>query len=1326
MRSLLGWLWPCLAPMSILAEPQMMPREWREPIPLEKVALVTDQSDSGQTLAAALQQVGAEMEVIRPADALASNGLQWEQGLRERTVIVLGGIHTNRAMLPLYANYLSFGDADYPGGDGYVIRTVAQPFGPGTAALALEASTAAGEMAAVQRFVELLAAVEGARFPPTLEAKLSGSALAMAQSASDGGLRYALSGDPAQAAEGIRWLLSSLDPETGWARFGDYGIERYVREYHYLQDTPEVTAEQRLQLDQGLLQTALQAAGQWWRRKDGSLIGGRHQTMGTSCFTAAVHLLRRRGNPNGEARQLLEQWWTECLAYWRNACSTFHDDLEGIPIYYCPEPTLDWALILGFDGYVREQLPLAVLRAYAVVDNLGYYAGTGTYEECRPGDLFKPVPWGWLLKAAHYFHPGQGYDWLQRHLPNTGTGTWGVSRHCVGARTFATPGESAAPNHLLGIVRVPLGPYRYAQLSHDREEARAKGQRYLAAPPERCFEKLCFRDRFDREGQYLVLEGYQAPAADNQPPLDANSLIRYTDLGHIWLHANTEKSGNLFRSAVFCTDGINDSPQPAGCELQALLDGQQVGLAASHFPDYVACDWTRNVIWRKGRYFVILDLLRQNREGRFGLFCSFRTPQRAWLERDGMLVREGEAEMRLRNADPVRLALEGGQGLEGAAVPTLLRETQLLDGGVGTVKAFRNLLYAADPDHPGELAIRPLGETGAMVRGMIRGEEELALVAAAPLGEGLRLGPFETDAQVLYVGSAGWAQAGGTGLKFDGTPLAGNEGLATAAIRAALEKLWAEAKPVVRPDVEVSREEPAPRLWRFDGFSVLPAAAAAPVLTSQPEPQGLLGSLLDGVVTSSPTVRWPPGQEVTLTLDLRESLSIAQIDFQTGVFGGLNTIPDPATYPAPRPVRAEFSEDGFRADVRRKELRFTSDCTFEGCHKGTVYPILRWTCRAVAEKARFVRLTFEKAAWPEGLGLNELSVRPAGPNSARILGYVLRDADGDGQAEILAWTDQAELVVLRADGTLTLKKPFPGYITAVECYGDLHEAGPRILVTTREARLYCLKPDGEEVWRTDFLASAALNSDLPTGYSIGLLKRPDGQPLIVVGNYNLASFVSPEGEVLKYERLPAAYQTMTLSRGFDYNGDGKEDIVSTEVWGCLSVLDADLRRRDGAWLPRGRGVRLDYWKPPTPEEAKAILCTENGVGLFDLKKLAWDWLRSIQPMNDCEMADLDGDGHQEVIVAKQDGYLLVYDEAGNLRQSVLMGEPVRAVAAVPVAGGTPRVVAALPQRLVRFAADLTNPTIVAPGEYRWLAAPGQEGLLWAFGDGAVIDAFGQL
>ncbi|MEI6501302.1 MAG: PQQ-binding-like beta-propeller repeat protein, partial [Armatimonadota bacterium] len=312
-------------------------------------------------------------------------------------------------------------------------------------------------------------------------------------------------------------------------------------------------------------------------------------------------------------------------------------------------------------------------------------------------------------------------------------------------------------------------------------------------------------------------------------------------------------------------------------------------------------------------------------------------------------------------------------------------------------------------------------------------------------------------------------------------------------------------------------------------------------------------------------------------------------------------------------------------------------------------------------------------------------------------------------------------LVLRPDGTRLWRKQLPGYVTAVECFSGLAPDGPRLLVTTREARLYCLKPDGEEAWRMDFLESAVQNSDLPTGYSIGLLQRPDGRPLIVVGNYNLASFVEPDGRLAGDCRLPAAYQTMTLPHGFDFDGDGTQETISTEVWGVLSVLDANLKRKAGAGSPRGKGLLLDYYQPPTPRQARVVVCTETGVGVLDGRTLKYDWLQAVGPLNACALGDLNGDGKPEIVLAKEDGYLLVYDGAGALLQSRLMGEPARSVAIVPGAQG-PVIVAAMPGRVLALKPDLTGDAVLASGEYTRLIAAETPGIVLAAGKCATIRA----
>ena len=191
----------------------------------------------------------------------------------------------------------------------------------------------------------------------------------------------------------------------------------------------------------------------------------------------------------------------------------------------------------------------------------------------------------------------------------------------------------------------------------------------------------------------------------------------------------------------------------------------------------------------------------------------------------------------------------------------------------------------------------------------------------------------------------------------------------------------------------------------------------------------------------------------------------------------------------------------------------------------------------------------------------------------------------------------------------------------------------------------------------------------------------------------------------------------------DYDGDGKEDIVSTEVWGCLSVLDADLRRRAGARLPRGRGVLLEYWDVPKPGEVKALVCTENGLGLLDLTTLEYAWQHRISPINDCIIGDVDGDGGQELALAKHDGYVLVYNGSGELVRRLFVGEAVRALALVKDTDGVPVLALAVPGRILAIRHKHDARSVLAHGDFTLLRSANNGHTLLAFGQGAAVEAY---
>src|SRR5262249_28318502 len=70
---------------------------------------------------------------------------------------LLGTLLHNRAVSHPYVRHHVFADASYPGGAGYDVRTVADPFGSGRGCFVVSGSTAAGQRRAADAFLALVA-----------------------------------------------------------------------------------------------------------------------------------------------------------------------------------------------------------------------------------------------------------------------------------------------------------------------------------------------------------------------------------------------------------------------------------------------------------------------------------------------------------------------------------------------------------------------------------------------------------------------------------------------------------------------------------------------------------------------------------------------------------------------------------------------------------------------------------------------------------------------------------------------------------------------------------------------------------------------------------------------------------------------------------------------------------------------------------------------------------------------------------------------------------------------------------------------------------------
>jgi len=1303
--------------------PPMLAPALREDLDLAHVAIVCPGSETGRQagvrLCDAVARAGGDAVLKDPTEALDETGLRLRPEVAAANHILLGDINSNRALLPYYVDLLDFSDAYMPGPGGYVIRSVPEGTGFGGDCLVVGASDDAGLDAGVARLVDLLDASADGRLAYTFEAQLTGGvANAVLQPpwsepydparwttsspmdmASLPGYVYALSAQPTAARMAFAGLLRGATAD-GWYPVSDYELEWLTRAWGYVRDAECVSPEDAATTDGALYETLVHYENEFWRRRDGSVIGGRHQTMGTSAFYAAVRLLLRRGQPTAEARQRLETWRDECAAYFANAARAFHDDMEGIPTYHSFQPVCNEALRSGDAAYVEANLDLAVGRALAVTDNLGYYAGTGTYEEARPGAARAGIMLGYPLAVSAYLRDDSGSEWLLRHFAGVGRGTWGLMVG-FGARAFTRPvsAPAAEPRGLLGVMAVPLGPYRESRYASPHDGA--------------LFEKLCLRNGFGARDQYMVLEGYQGAGADNLPPRDANSIIRYTDLGHIWLCANSERSGNFERSAVYVSDGLNATHGSDTCELLQSLGAGPVALVASRLRDYVSTEWTRNIVWRKGAYYVVIDEVLQRGDEECGATCSFRTPCFAEPTPTGMRAIDGDASMEITGVDGYAASVTRSATREGAIIPTMLRQRTRLPGGDGEGVVFRNLLQAREPGQPPWLAARPAGRQVLMVCGELADGPELALIGVCRPGDALSVGPFELAAPLFYISPTAVVPADGS-IRLSGAPLGGSTGVVSLTVE--LTRLWESLPTPGTPSTAGTAMREADRLWSFDGFDPVGEPVLGVDIMTDPEPvSGLALDLVDGMIPLWQGVAFPGGQDVSIRLRLREPVPIDSIEIATGLVAGVNGLPNPQ---AGATRSATLVLDG-----TPRSVAFSSGYTCEPLHKGCVLAMGRWRARVGDASARDVEIGLPATEWPADSGFREVIVRRVGASGTAPTHACCADINGDGRDEVVVATDTGEVDCLRDDGTPVWRRYLMAPVTALECL-DLGDGEPAVLVTTREANLHRFKANGDEAWEVSFLSLANENSDLPTAYSIGQWLRPDGEPEIVCGNYNACSLVRRDGSDMSYCRAAGAFETMLLPRGVDLNGDGVQDQLLYNVWQSGTVVDGASRKATAyRSLPGGDGLYLGPM-PGDPDPHRVLVAAENGVGLMDAATGQYVWRRDVAPLTGCVVGRFPAVAEGLlVVVTKRDGFVLVFSADGELLRKTPTDDLLMSAAVVPGADGGDILVAASEGRVIAFDADLRTYGEVAPVSASRLMPTGDPGTFMALGTRGSVEAF---
>ena len=749
----------------------LLPRTVNRATPLTRgAALIYPAADPAyralaEKLAGALAVRGAARpECVTDLALIPARSTPLPASYRSRPLILLGSLNTNRALQPLYAEFLCSTDATYPGGDGYDLRTIVNPYGTGTNVILAGGSNLRGVERAVERLLAAIAAADASvtlpfllevELAPVLAAQLASwpftslDDTAALQVSRSRGLMFIT--EPIRLI-GAYTLMWSWTADVRYARiardqlialnarmvdgYGDwhYLAERFLRSVPLLIAGGFLTDAEVNRTDHLLMLTALANQSEWWRMAVGTPpLGHRHQGKGTYEFLLLARYLRDQARPNPALRALCDRWITECCTFLDALAAARIDDQDDESCLNNIATIFRYAL--GQERhtfFTSGDARLVAERCLALHDNNGAGAGQGGYGESQGMYLQQEAT---VQTAASAFYYGDGQlKWILHKLPNLL-----VPQRCsflhffpVFLQKFDTGPElvPVPPPAERGIQTLPVTDHQFAISNRPPEHWEPRGHLVNAAetwqlaeaialnhlPQARGFDKMVLRGGYERQDTYLIIQGYQGGFRWQGHMQAANCIVRFFQAGHVFLVQNTSRHSYHDKNGLFISDGRNDTPMPPIAEKLATADFAPVGLTVTRLPDYHHTVWTRHIFWSKTGegWFVVIDRVAFASDGPYSLTCSWRTPGFAALNGRRWHADQGQHRFTLVAGTNVPATCEE-EADQGACVPYVLRQRRAGSYRAGEEASFQNLFYVRAQGAKETLDLQRLDERCAVV-----------------------------------------------------------------------------------------------------------------------------------------------------------------------------------------------------------------------------------------------------------------------------------------------------------------------------------------------------------------------------------------------------------------------------------------------------------------------------------------------------------------------------------------------------------------------------------------------------------------------------------
>ncbi len=606
-------------------------------------------------------------------------------------VIACGNMVNNAALRRLYTARCCFVDTFFPGGDGYFVKSISDPFGHGKNCITLGASSREGLLAAFAAFEDQVRSgeldrVHAARFqhplPPfPAEAQLE----RMVQADLDtwegiwvstpfrGGQvenyawYYYLSDHPVwgRAVPAIfagslePWLAQRRDhPETYHCFFHFHSL---IHLWDLIEDSPLYTEAERRGVVTMIGEMLRHLAGLFYLKEEVNPPGQIRQNHTTYiAMDLAVghdYLSKRYGIREFEPTEEM----AERIFAGQADCYKANDDGGVGYAWLVPQETLSYALLKKNDYSYIEDGHIADLCTLAVVttDNMrseSNHGDTAGYALFSPSEGWEGRLWAPMVSTWYARNPEHLWilNWLgagkRPTLTHVLRGLYaGVEWSENGFALTACVPEK--PVGLLGIqaVKLPAEALRWV-----RAYAPADNR---PDPPKDYFDKLSLRRDFNPASEYLLLEGSGTFCHGHE---DSNTIVRLTWNDRAWLGDGDyiRAAPKFHNSIAVIRDGVGVLEPPGEGLLMPLLaslnyssESAAFGLVQTEASGYNGGDWRRNIFWAKGRYFVVIDQLQCTEAGDYRCYCLWRLVGKAELKGSRVSLHQEGEHFYIHNAD---------------------------------------------------------------------------------------------------------------------------------------------------------------------------------------------------------------------------------------------------------------------------------------------------------------------------------------------------------------------------------------------------------------------------------------------------------------------------------------------------------------------------------------------------------------------------------------------------------------------------------------------------------------------------------------------------